>query len=295
MKSRPFIFVEPGGNWGDHLIYLGAQVLAQKIGLLHASVTLKNLATTNLDAETVIYLQGSGGFNVQSRGRALELLRLALAYPTTTIVQGPCTVADQLYARRVAGELEKYPSKRVFFFAREQTTYELCAQTMPKNVELLLNEDTAFYLNQSDLEDYIGDTKRSFTLYAVRADNERIPAGNGRISGVVLDPAKFANSLGHWIRIHAAAEKLITNRTHSAICGSILGIPTEIFAGSYHKNRSVWEHSLHERGVVWRSDNEGIPGAPSAHPWLGWVPVARVRNSYRLNALCQRLQGIPAS
>ena len=43
----------------------------------------------------------------------------------------------------------------------------------------------------------------------------------------------------------------MTDRLHSAILGTILGIPVTLMPNSYHKNRAVWEYSLSERGVKW--------------------------------------------
>jgi len=33
-QSKQFVFVEPGGNWGDYLIYMGAYKLAKLCGII---------------------------------------------------------------------------------------------------------------------------------------------------------------------------------------------------------------------------------------------------------------------
>lgn len=62
-----------------------------------------------------------------------------------------------------------------------------------------------------------------------------------------VDPCQSAI----WPQLHVKANNLYTNRSHSAILGSLLDKPTYMFAGAYHKNRSIWEYSLKDRGVKW--------------------------------------------
>ena len=76
-----------------------------------------------------------------------------------------------------------------------------------------------------------------------------------------VDPVRYSYSFKHWVRLHARAASIVTNRLHSAICGSILGVPTTLLPNNYHKARGVWEQSLAARGVQWA---ERLPP-----DWLG--------------------------
>jgi exopolysaccharide biosynthesis predicted pyruvyltransferase EpsI len=185
---------------------------------------------------------------------------------------------------------------RLIFFCRERRSAEIAANELPSNVEQFLNEDTAFYLNSSVLLERAGRIRRSTNLVAVREDTEAV-SGNLSRGGfhTIIDPGYFAQSFDHWIRIHAASRTIVTNRTHSAICGAILGIPTTLFAGAYHKNRSIWEFSLEKRGVQWLADFDRVPTRPGVDPFLAWIPSSRIRRSWRLDRIAKRLRGVPLS
>jgi hypothetical protein len=65
----------------------------------------------------------------------------------------------------------------------------------------------------------------------------------------------------------------------------------ELLPGSYHKNRSVWEFSLKERGVEWRDRLDASPVPESS---LEWLP-RRIRNSWKIRRVLLRLRGVPLS
>jgi hypothetical protein len=91
------------------------------------------------------------------------------------------------------------------------------------------------------------------------------------------------------LRIHAYADRIISNRLHSAIVGSVLGRPVDLLPGNYHKNRSIWEFCLSQRGVRWLDDF-----APEnvARPLGYWMPH-RIRNSWKVSRTLMRIQGVP--
>lgn len=61
--SQKFVFVEPGGNYGDYLTYHGAEKLAHNLGIEYKSLSHEELMSSKLNDESVIYIHGSGGFN----------------------------------------------------------------------------------------------------------------------------------------------------------------------------------------------------------------------------------------
>ena len=114
-----------------------------------------------------------------------------------------------------------------------------------------------------------------------------------QLEGIPLDPALYATSFEHWLRLHAGARQIISSRTHSAIAGSILGKPTIMLPGSYHKNRSIWEYVLKDRGVVWGETLEP-PSFPRRAKSLIRNTVLRLsRCSYKLNRFTLRALGVP--
>ena len=65
---------------------------------------------------------------------------------------------------------------------------------------------------------------------------------------------RFCRSFNQWVALHRRARCIVTNRLHSAIASVVLGKQTVLLPNSYHKNRSVWEYSLRERGVLWSDE-----------------------------------------
>jgi exopolysaccharide biosynthesis predicted pyruvyltransferase EpsI len=295
LSDRRFLFVRTGGNWGDHLIYLGAEHLASELGLAWRLLEYREFMNEPAQSGEVIYINGGGGFTKYASGKATQCFRKAFQTPGAIAIYGPCTVADEHVLEALQKEILGARADRIIFFCRERRSAEIAANELPSSVEQFLNEDTAFYLDRGVLLEKAGRIRRRTNLVAVREDTEAV--GGSRPGGfqTVIDPAYFAQSFDHWIRVHAASKTIVTNRTHSAICGAILGIPTTLFAGAYHKNRSIWEFSLEERGVQWLADFDGVPTRPAVDPFLAWIPNARIRRSWRLDRIAKRLRGVPLS
>lgn len=272
-SNRKFIFVAPGGNKGDFMIYQGAFKIADELGLHYKHV----LATLNWKAETygksdVIYLQGSGGFTSWWDWTPQVLKMLRKANPENNIIVGPSTVETD---RRYLDDALNMDNEMTFF-AREYTTFNVMRHYCD---DVCIDHDTALHLRLGDgyLRQIVGSSKprNVHDLLALREDSESLVQKTPRAGavlrtgkprsrpvtlyqhfpneirrkdfGVVCDPCRKEN----WACLHMNARRIVANRLHSAILGVILGKDTSIFAGSYHKNRSVWEYSLYEMGVKW--------------------------------------------
>lgn len=288
--SHPFLFVEPGGNWGDYLIYRGAVRLAQKLGLNFVSVDYDTFLQRPPAANTAVYLHGGGGFNFIYHEYALKALCHALKNYSGPIIQGPQTSEDSaVYMQHLASHIQGAGNQHFYLFAREKVTWRnLYGAIQDKSIKIRLDHDTAFHLNREDLlgERYI---RPKYDLLALREDSER-PARDApfrHLAGLRLDPPHYAKTMDHWVRIHAYSRSIITNRTHSAILSTVLGVPATLLPGSYHKNRSIWEYSLRERGVKWQD----WPEESNAKPGRINTVLNRVRHSYKLNRL--RLSLLP--
>jgi exopolysaccharide biosynthesis predicted pyruvyltransferase EpsI len=294
-SQRPFLFVRPGGNWGDHLIYLGAEQLAGELGLKWRTLTYEQFLAEPFGSGHVIYLHGGGGFTTLASGKAPRCLKKALKVSGAVVIQGPCTLANADALVELREDIRSSRVDRLVFFTREQRSADIAAAELPSSVERLVNEDTALYLTRDILLKRAGMIRPRMHLLAIREDSEAVTQTCVATRNAVFDPARFARSFDHWIRIHLASKSILTNRTHSAVCGAILDIPTTMFAGAYHKNRSFWEFSLDKRGVMWLDDSEAIPQRQSVDPLLAWIPARRIRESWKLDRMAKALRGIPLS
>lgn len=243
-----FAFVMQGGNQGDKMIYFGADKLAHSLGIRYSThccfQPYKNLTPTipKFGRDIIIYMHGGGGFN-RWWGWSPRLIKaLRINNPTNTIILGPSTFdIDKEY-------LENLPSD-VIYFARERTSYEFLQSMFPY---VYLDHDTSLHLKLGDsyLSIILNNKKPrgGYNLLAVRGDaeNGKFPESiNKDDFKIKVDPCTAQD----WAGLHLDASMIVTNRCHSAILGSLLGKKTILFAGSYHKNKSIWEYSLKQRGV----------------------------------------------
>lgn len=280
--THPFLFVEPGGNWGDNLIYKGAERLAQKIGLNFVSIDYDTFLQRPPVSNTAIYLQGGGSFNFIYRGYGVNALCHALQNYAGPIIQGPQTSEETVeYGQYLASRIQGAGNRNFYLFAREKTTWKTFRGAIRDElIKVRLDHDTAFHLSREDL---LGTRcmRPRYDLLALRDDSERpvqdVPFRH--FTGLRLDPPRYAKTMDHWVRIHALSRSIITNRTHSAILSTVLGIPATLLPGSYHKNRSIWEYSLQQRGVRWQ-DWPAVSSQDS-HGWFD-AALSRMRHSYKL-------------
>ena len=296
-REHPFVLVRPGGNFGDSLIYEGAEHLADEVGLTWSSLESDEFFERSFTDDHVLYLHGGGGFNPFYAGRPLRMLTHALEHHDGPVIQGPQTFdVSTDYLQFVRDELASVsPSGPAFLFVRERTSHKALTDLLPPPITLGLDPDTALHLQRSDV---LRTNPRSFfryTLHAIRKDREqRDSPFSPQNSGAHLDPAHYARSYDHWIRLHANSREIITNRTHSAILGAILQIPTTLLPNAYHKNRSIWEYSLQSRGVEW--SEWPTSSEDSQHPFLDLKSLPggeRIAQSTKLRRTRLLLRGVP--
>lgn len=295
-KDAKFVFVQPGGNYGDRLIYFGLEVLARKLKLNFQSFSTQEFLDRQPATDEILYMHGGGGFNRWCSGISLKILDHALHSKAKMVIQGPCTIEqDTEYVQNILAKVLRKPDKPLFYFmARELMTFKLCNEYLGDvGANISLDQDTAFWADSKSLEACSGPPRSMYRFYALREDNE---VSSDRVhdygKGITFDPAYFCKSFEHWIKVHLHAKEIITTRTHSAIVGALLNKPVIMYPSRYHKNRSIWEHSLKQRGVIW-GPGEDRPYLRS-QPSLRYLP-AKVRNSYRVNQLVRWLQRVPLS
>lgn len=267
-NRSPFLFVEPGGNYGDSLIYKGAYKLAESADLDYEVLSHESYMRGEFKKDAIVYIHGSGGFVPIWSGTPIAELEKAVASAHRVIIVGPQTVwpDDTFLHDRVARVVNEAKSQDIFFHVRECVSYEAVVRNLPSFVTVVLEHDTALNLGR---EDFLADRdeeedgtrysgrRGAYTLYAIREDKEAQGRCRRDPFAVWLDPVKESRSFVEWVKLHQGARAIVTNRLHSAICGCVLGLPTTLVANSYHKNRAVWEFSLRGRGVKWldRAEN----------------------------------------
>jgi len=295
-QDRPFLMVRPGGNYGDSLIYQGAEHLADDVGLSWTSTDADAFLNDSFDADQVLYLHGGGGFNPFYGGWPLKMLIHALQTHSGPIIQGPQTFdVSPEYLDHVRTELSSIsPKAPVFLYVRERTSFAALEELLPPSIDLRIDHDTALHLRRADVTN---DAARSFfryPLHAIREDKEeQATPFHTDGTGAQLDPAHYARSYDHWIRLHAHSRSILTNRTHSAILGTILGLPTTILPNAYHKNRSIWEFSLQDRGVEW-ADWPAPPPQDNRFSFLQSLPgFQRLTQSTKVRRTALSLRGVP--
>jgi exopolysaccharide biosynthesis predicted pyruvyltransferase EpsI len=301
-RDRPWIFLRNLGNWGDDLLFTGAEVLATRAGVKWTSYETPEFEKLKIPEDYCIYLQGGGGFNDWSSGRAFENLRHALARNVHLVVQGPMSVGGDLQwlTEKFAKSMQSINCHNFRIFAREHYTYEAFAELGIDNSSSIvhLDHDTALSLTRNDvlkLAELIEMPDGNYDLVVMREDPEqpsRTPASARSFpvtSGLIIDPAYEADSFRHWLRLHLFARSITTNRLHSSILGCIAGKRVALGPGSYHKNRSVWEQSLSENGAAWVEQLR----APRTRLW-NYLPE-RLQDSYKLRQLRLAMYRAPRS
>ena len=295
-RERPWLFVRPGGNWGDYLIYAGAEKMADAAGLTWSSCDSAELEHQATTPDHCIYLHGSGGYNSWGSGRPFFDLERSVAREVHLVVQGPQSseAAPEKLKNRFERALAAVRCRDLIFFAREKTSLQVFhdIDLSRYGVTPGLDQDTALALEPADLCAIAGlreMPRGNYDLIVFREDNERLPPAVHALhpTGVVIDPAGAASSFAHWMRIHLYSRTITTNRLHSAIVCAIAGKPVTIAPGAYHKNRSVWEYSLSEKGVAW---TDAI--RPQENPF--WERLPRfIRNSYKVGRMRLMLHRVP--
>lgn len=300
-RNRPWVFLRPMGNWGDHLIFAGAESMANALGLQWTSCETPEFQSLTTTSAHCIYLQGGGGYNSWGSGRAFVNLEMALARPVHLVVQGPVSTEGnrEWLGIRFRSALSVINCREFLFYAREESTLELLNSLHLQDLGATVyqDHDTALALKDSELLTIAGLSAMpagNYDLVVLREDNEQPACTAGDhvktaapATGIALDPAYVATSFAHWVRIHLHAKSITTNRLHSSIAGAISGKPVTIGPGSYHKNRSVWQCSLKDRGVRWTDQIE-----PPSTFWWQLLPQ-RVRDSHKVGRLRLAIHGVP--
>lgn len=284
-NARPFLFVKPAGNFGDELLFKGAEKLARLAQVQFESLEFEQFMDRPLIKDEVVYIHGGGNFNsIWHKHPILALERLVREHKGLTIL-GPQSffIDEQFLKENLVDKIKNYRPQDLFIFCRDQTSYSALKNIAPASLNVGIDHDTALNLSIEDMG--AADGLGNFTLYAIREDIERSNIKRDRLDGVWIDPITYAQSFDQWVSLHKQARQIFTNRLHSAILGSILKKKVTLLANSYHKNNSVWEFSLKSRGVVWQEHlDSGKIRQFIAAQWF----FQKFVNSYKINSFLIR-------
>lgn len=293
LAAQPFLFVQPGGNAGDHLIYRGAEKLAALAGVRFRSVSAEKLTPAELEPGLVVYVHGGGGFVPWWSGRSVRALDTALREHEGIVVLGPTTFhLDAAYLDTVLGEpIAHMRAAMLHLFVRERVSFDAVERFGGARVQVYLDHDTALNLQRDDLLSLSGSRSGSsgYALYAIRDDRES-PTETFQPNplGVWLDPARACRTFESWLDVHVRAGRIVTNRTHSTIAGAIAGVPTTMLTNSYHKNRGIWEFSLRDMDVAWC---EAAATGRGSRAMLALPLVGKLLRRGRVRRAIHRLHG----
>jgi exopolysaccharide biosynthesis predicted pyruvyltransferase EpsI len=285
LSGKEVFFIRPGGNHGDFLIYKGAEKVAKKQDVKFISLSYADFMEKNFPKGSIFYIHGGGGYNEWSSGKPFEILKKAVEVEDAIVIQGSQTVGLDLsfLKLKLDSSLSQIKAVKITFVAREHLSFNALKEVLPSSVNLTMDKDTALYLNRADMINEYGDLEQNYELRIVRKDPEAsFKSYADFYSSAVIDPAYFCKSFEHWVRVHLAAKTIISNRTHSAVLGAIIGTPTRIAGGSYHKNKSIWEYSLKEIGVKWIDDKEFQELLSSEESAFNLVPNF-IKKSWKVN------------
>src|SRR3989338_1863020 len=132
-KSKQFIFVEPGGNYGYYLIYKGAEKLARLAGIKFKPVKHDDFMVSSYLDDAIIYIHGSGGFVPWWSGTPIKELKKAVDSHRSVTIVGPQTFStDKTFLKReVVDNLDDNKTKNIFIFARDSISYSALKECMP--------------------------------------------------------------------------------------------------------------------------------------------------------------------
>ena len=144
----------------------------------------------------------------------------------------------------------KWIKNETHIFCREKYSYDLLrSMSFPKHVKIYLSPDTALYLCDKDFDPQKQALRDDYVLIAPRYDQEsavvwkvkKVPKQKKILFGDII----YLKDFKSFVDIVKNASEIYTDRLHVTILSAILGKETYIYPNSYHKNKGVYEFTLH--------------------------------------------------
>lgn len=264
-SAQPFVYFPSSGNGGDALIAHAT------FAFFHRHQLSYELYTADAPvSDRVVVIGGGGGFVDGYRKMSELVQRLAVDAASVIILPSSC-----LGYEKELGLMDE----RFHFFARESVTaahvlrhargakvsschdmaISLKGQALPemKNLPLFLSGQPLHYqikwlLKRPKIVHLLRRELDETSMLRVdvesRLDACELPRDNFDISHLVkgrMDQEVRAAAIAKvFCGVIARQKKIVTDRLHVSIACGLLGIPCEMRANSYHKNRAIYEESI---------------------------------------------------
>ena len=224
------VLINPG-NAGDGLIHAGGRQLFKSRGL----ETREFVYPVEAGGDT-LFIYGNGQFFgnygkcVRSYFHYLDKYKKVIILPSTF---------DANYEAGI-NLLANLPS-HVVVFCREKTSYETALACTNATEAIYLDHDLAFSFDFGRWR----QRKGSGILSCFRTDSE---SALGKPTLPSIDVSRYGGRNDAWPLLYTISHfrEVHTDRTHVGIAAAMLGKKTFLYDNSYHKNRSIYEHSMQE-------------------------------------------------
>jgi len=267
------LLIQPGGNNGDKLIYMGMRKLLEDLSIRYLEVSPADFPI-RIYSRSLIFPRGykkyylpfepirvpkdieliiiHGGANFNDIWfRSIRIVKHLIRTQRVPIVVAPQTY---YFYRTYPPDIFFKSQTKVYLFAREMFSYKhLRRFNLPEFVHVAHSDDTALYLTA---QDFGGPLNREHILLAFRTDKEQLTNTREDLARelskmfseigypTVVSDVSVNETFSHFVDLISNASLVITDRLHVGILGSILKKPVILLSGSYFKNFAVYQYSL---------------------------------------------------
>jgi exopolysaccharide biosynthesis predicted pyruvyltransferase EpsI len=271
-RSKKITTVTPGGNHGDTLIHMGMIKKLNEKNIDFFSLNLEkeyknkpyigfkflfNIALwkvgssrgfklVNIPKDTdLILFEGGGYMNdfwygpefvhqiIKRNDKPVAIAPQSYLFSETSI--------DKIFGKR----------KNITLFCRERYSQKHLEDLIDsEKINVKLSKDTALYLDEKDLENFIQPYTEEYELVAFRQDRESLISRDiqnkflKKCSNPYKKDVSMIKKFDDFISLVANAGDIFTDRLHVKILGKIMDKKTTLYPNKYHKNLGVWEYSL---------------------------------------------------
>ncbi|MFP6737908.1 MAG: polysaccharide pyruvyl transferase family protein [Planctomycetota bacterium] len=219
------------GNAGDGLIHAAGRQLFKS----HDIKIREFVYPVEAGGET-LFIYGNGNFGCAYGVRVSHCLHYYDKYKKVIIL--PSTFDPDFEAG--INLLANLPP-HVIVFCREKTSYKTALACTNATESIHLDHDLAFSFDFRPWR----QRKGSGILSCFRTDSE---SALGKPTIPSIDVSRYGGRNDAWPLLYTISHfrEVHTDRTHVGIAAAMLGKKTFLYDNSYHKNRSIYEHSMQE-------------------------------------------------
>lgn len=231
-SGKRIFFVPNIGNWGDGLINAGTTQFLESNGIEYTEINRpkvmqirKALEGTGMRLDNTVLIAGGGGAFCET-------------WPSTrNFLEANASLFDHTVLLPTTYELPPLDMDpdRISYFARDRYT------SMENNPHSTFCHDMAFYLQlEGSVVDPVIEQGHFFRNDKERHPEAVMPQDNLDLSaqGHHLQPAP------PFFQILAPYQRILTDRMHVAIAGSLLGREVLLYPGSYFKSIDLFHSSI---------------------------------------------------